>query len=59
MKIFGLLICVLTLLGCSSEVDKCTDAIVKMHEPYKDAAERSDQEAMARLGCLRAASGKE
>ena len=59
MKILGLLICVLTLLGCSSEVDKCTDEIVKMHEPYKDAAERSDQEAMARLGCLRAASGKE
>jgi hypothetical protein len=59
MKILGLLICVLTLLGCSSEVDKCTDAIVKMHEPYKDAAERSDQEAMARLGCLKAASGKE
>jgi hypothetical protein len=59
MKILGLLICVLTLLGCRSEVDKCTDAIVKMHEPYRDAADRSDQEGVARLGCLKAASGKQ
>lgn len=59
MKILGLLICVLTLLGCSSEVDKCTNAIVKMHEPYEDAADRSDQEARARLVCLKAASRTE
>jgi hypothetical protein len=59
MKILGLLVCVLILLGCRSEVDKCTDAFVKMHEPYKDAAERSGQEATARYACLKAQTGKE
>lgn len=49
MKILGLLVCVLILAGCQSEVDKCTDGFVK----------QGHQEANARLVCLRAASGKE
>lgn len=49
MKKLSLLICFFTLVGCQSEVDKCTDAWVK----------KGTDEANARLGCLRAASGKE
>ena len=61
MKKISLLFCVLILVACQpkSEIDKCTDAFVKMFEPYKDDSERSGQEARARLACLKAQSGKE
>jgi hypothetical protein len=49
MKKLGLLICFLTLAGCQSEVDKCTDSFVK----------NGGNEAAARYECLKAASGKE
>ena len=49
MKKLSLLVCFLTLAGCQSEVDKCTDGFVK----------KGGDEAAARLLCLRAASGKE
>lgn len=49
MKI-TLLVCLVILAGCQSEIDKCVGAIKRDH---------SDKtEAQARLLCLQAASGK-
>ena len=57
MKQIGLLVCFLMLASCRSEVDKCTDAIVKMNKPYKNEQELNDMEAGARVECLRAQAG--
>ncbi len=59
MKQLSLLVCFLMLASCRSEVDKCTDAIVKMNSPYKNEEDRNGMEAGARFECLRAQAGKE
>ena len=52
-----ILTCFICLTGCQSEVDKCTNALVKANEPYKNSAEKADAEARARFGCLGASRG--
>jgi hypothetical protein len=61
MKRLSLLVCILMLTACQpkSEIDKCTEAIVKMNEPYKNDPERNEMEARSRIKCLQAQSGKE
>lgn len=54
---FGLAGCNQNSLG--DQIEKCVQAGIKMHEPYKDAETRNRTEVHARLACLRAASGKE
>lgn len=51
------------LAGCNqnsldNQIEKCVQALMKSGEPYKDADARNEQEVMARLGCLKAASGQ-
>lgn len=52
--------CVLTLVGCTteSEVDKCVNAQIKALGPKADEQEKTSMEAVARIHCLKAASGK-
>ena len=45
------------LVGCQSEVDKCTDAYMKADAPWKNDAEKAQREAQFRFGCLRASKG--
>lgn len=54
----GLVALVWTLVGCQSEIDKCVNAIVKKDEPFKNAQEKNQLEAQARVFCLRAQAGK-
>ena len=53
----GLITLVWALIGCQSEVDKCTEAFVKSNEPYKNKAERTEEEARFRFACLKASKG--
>jgi Tfp pilus assembly protein PilP len=50
MKKLSLLVCVLMLAGCESEVEKCAKAWMRDH---------AKTEAQARYICLKAQSGKE
>lgn len=61
MKKLSLLFCVLILAACQpkSEIDKCTEALVKINKSYKDDEERNFFEAQARLICMREQAGKE
>ena len=45
------------LVGCQSEVDKCTDAYMKADAPWKNSAEKAEREAQFRFACLRASKG--
>ena len=45
------------LVGCQSEVDKCTDAYMKADAPWKNDAEKAQREAQFRFACLRASKG--
>jgi hypothetical protein len=45
------------LVGCQSEVDKCTDAYMKADAPWKNSAEKAEREAHFRFSCLRASKG--
>jgi hypothetical protein len=45
------------LVGCQSEVDKCTDAYMKADGPWKNNAEKAEREAQFRFACLRASKG--
>ena len=60
MKQFILLVSALTLMGCQpkSEIDKCTEALIKINKTYKDDEERNFYEAQARLMCMREQAGK-
>jgi hypothetical protein len=45
------------LVGCQSEVDKCTDALVKANGPYKTSEEKAQAEGGIRIACLKASKG--
>jgi hypothetical protein len=53
----GLLALAWVLVGCQSEVDKCTDAYMKADAPWKNNAEKVEREAHFRFACLRASKG--
>ena len=53
----GLITLVWAFIGCKSEIDKCTEAFVKSNEPYKNKAERTEEEARFRFACLKASKG--
>jgi hypothetical protein len=53
----AILVLAWALVGCQSEVDKCTEAFMKANEPYKNKAERAEQESYFRYGCLKANKG--
>jgi uncharacterized protein YceK len=53
------LLAIIFLSGCSSEVDKCVAAFMKRYDnerPNATKAERDEEEAQMRYGCLKAAS---
>ena len=56
-----LLMSALILTACQpkSEIDKCTEALVKINKTYKDDEERNFYEAQARLMCMREQARKE
>ncbi len=58
LQLILMLTCFFCLTGCQSEVDKCTDALVKGNEPYKDNAQKASFEGDSRLECLKANRGK-
>ena len=60
MKQTILLMSALMLIGCQpkSEVDKCVEAIHKMNEPYKNAADRNEMEVKVRFLCMESDGGK-
>jgi hypothetical protein len=50
----------LMMSGCASEVDKCVDALVKVYKldfPKSTQHEIAEEEAQARMHCLKIASG--
>ena len=53
----AIVVLVWTLVGCQSEVDKCTDAYMKADAPWKNSAEKAEREAQFRFACLRASKG--
>ena len=54
---FALIALVCALVGCQSEVDKCTDALVKANGPYKTSEEKAQVEGGIRIACLKASRG--
>ena len=45
--------------GINGQIEKCVQAIIAREEPYTDSKQRANVEVRGRIGCLRAASGKE
>jgi PBP1b-binding outer membrane lipoprotein LpoB len=59
MKKSALLLAIMFLNGCSSEVDKCVAAFMKRFDnesPKSTKAERDEEEAKMRYACLKVAS---
>ena len=48
------------MAGCQpkSEVDKCVKSLMKRDEPYSSEKDRNENEALYRVGCLKAQAGK-
>ena len=60
LKIGVVVVAVLVLSGCASEVDKCVDAYMKSYDLNNvnpDQAKRAGREANVRRVCLAAQSG--
>ena len=58
---YELMLAILMMSGCASEVDKCVDALVKVYKldfPKSTQNEIAEEEAQARMHCLKIASGK-
>ena len=53
----AILVLVWALVGCQSEVDKCVNSLMK-RDKYENEKEKNEYEAMYRVGCLKAQSGK-
>jgi len=53
----AILVLAWALVGCQSEVDKCTDALVKANGPYKTSEEKAQAEGGIRIACLKASKG--
>ena len=57
---YVLMLVILMMSGCASEVDKCVDALVKVYKldfPKSTQHEIAEEEAQARMHCLKIASG--
>ncbi len=58
---YVLMLAILMMSGCASEVDKCVDALVKVYKldyPKSTKEDIAFEEAEARMHCLKIASGK-
>ncbi len=59
----GVLFLCVCLAGCDSgisgQIEKCVQATVASNGPFKNDHEKLEMESIARLMCLKSASGKE
>ena len=50
---------IILLVGCQSEVDKCTDLGIKAYGENVSKQEKAENEFLIRQSCMKAAAGKD